>query len=146
MSSDSKGSGAAASSLSSTHHGIKIFTYPKIIFLWPTLVVSIICAIIMFATGNKVEDPTRKTVEPSASATSGQANNASPSDNNTSNRPARRFSSTQNVVGMVFLLVFFFNLLILAVDFPRFTILAVFMGIVALAFFLLWLNVYFDLL
>ena len=43
---------------------------------------------------------------------------------------------------MLFLSIFLVNILILSIDFPRFTILAVFLGIIALVFFLLWLNVF----
>ena len=95
---------------------IRIFTYPKIVFIFPTLVMAPICWIGM--TG-------------SATRRSGPAGGAPPW-NSCRGRPqdvrvlpnAPDFKSPQNVLALSFLIVFAFNLLIMAIDFPRFTVVA----------------------
>ncbi len=42
--------------------------------------------------------------------------------------------------------VFFLNLVIMSIDFPRFTIIGLILLAVALTFFLLWLNAWYDIL
>jgi hypothetical protein len=69
-----------------------------------------------------------------------------PADQNVQAARIRRFTSTQNILSMFFLAVFAFNMLIMAVDFPRFTVIAGLLGILMLAFFFLWLNAYYDLI
>ncbi|HEX8200174.1 MAG TPA: hypothetical protein VF590_06775, partial [Isosphaeraceae bacterium] len=64
----------------------------------------------------------------------------------TASPKVRRFSSWPNILGMLFLFVFAINVMIMAIDFPRFTIIAALLLILALTFFLLWLGVFFDLL
>ena len=59
---------------------------------------------------------------------------------------SRRFGSTQNFMAISFLVVFALNLVILSFDFPRFTVIALVTAFAALGFFVLWLNVYFELL
>jgi hypothetical protein len=49
-------------------------------------------------------------------------------------------------MGMIFLLVFAVNMLVMSIDFPRFTIIALVLLFVAVGFFVLWLNVYYDLI
>lgn len=120
-----------------THKGIKIFTYPKVIFLWPTLVAAILCAIVMLVIHNRTEDPYKGPAPPAAAAASAESSQAQ--------AQAKRFSSPQNIVAMLFLTIFFFNLLIMALDFPRFTIIIIILGIFALGFFLLWLSVYLNI-
>lgn len=128
---------------SATHKGIRIFTYPKIIFLVPTLIAALICGIGMGAIHNKTQDPARVLVDtkaPAADAPAGTAGaKAAPA-------VAGRFTSTQNILGMVFLAVFGLNLLVMSIDFPRFTVIALVLLFAALGFFVLWLNVYFDLI
>jgi len=134
---------------------MKIFTYPKIIFIWPTFITAIICAIGMTVIGDKTSDPRLE-------ARSEQVKKMETKDKTTttiitkdangrttevsSDRPVRRFSSAQNVFGLLFIVVFFFNLLIMAIDFPRFTIIALILLAAALTFFLLWLNVWFNVI
>ena len=55
-----------------------------------------------------------------------------------------RFKTPQNLLGVLFLGVFAFNLLIMAIDFPRFTIVAVVFLIGFVVFFILWIGAYFD--
>ncbi len=55
-----------------------------------------------------------------------------------------RFLSVPNLLALTFLGVYALNMLIMAVDFPRFTIVAVVLLAAAVVFFLLWLNVFVD--
>ncbi len=156
--------------------GMKIFSYPKIIFLIPTMFAAFFCGFVMWASGNVTQDPLKppalaipkeadqvtvrlwkkgdsmqdpakalrtvpieKTAE--AAKASLQTNQA-----DVSGKIVRRFSSVQNVLGMFFLTIFLLNLIVLSLDFPRFTVIALILLFAAFAFFLLWLNVYFELL
>ncbi len=126
------------------HKGMKIFTYPKIIFIWPTMVTAIVCWIGMIVIGNDTTDPTkphRGDAGVKSVATDKNADPAASSDD-----LPRRFSSAQNVLGVLFLTVFALNLLIMAIDFPRFTIIAMILLAVAVTFFLLWLSAHFNFL
>jgi hypothetical protein len=130
-------SSAQTQSLAKTHKGMKIFTYPKIIFIWPTLMMAIICGIGMIIIKDRTIDPTKpipgmtlkQVVEPTTEA-----------------ERVKRFSSSQNVLGVLFLLTFALNILVMAIDFPRFTVIVIILAIASIGFFLLWLNVYYDLL
>jgi hypothetical protein len=144
--------GGSAPPAAAVHHkGVRIFTYPKIIFILPTFFAAVFCGIAMLAFGDKTHDPTKP-----PPGTVAQANpKATPSANATkatssdgaANPPAiRRFSQPQNVLGMIFLIIFGLNLLVMAIDFPRFTIIALILLAAAVGFFILWLNVYFNLI
>ena len=129
------------------HLGVRIFTYPKIIFMLPTLVAAIICGIGMLIIQDNLRDPTKEHRQAQAAATQPAPRaEANPSDQVTQVPPPRRFSSTQNLLGVGFLLIFFLNLMVMAIDFPRFTIIALILAAAAVGFFVLWLNVYFNLL
>jgi hypothetical protein len=165
----------------SGHKGVKIFTYPKVIFLIPTLVASLVCGIGMTVINDQTRDPydlvpatatttTTRTTSPVATPPATKpADPAPPATATTTPAPAsktttttsptatpttrasrvpesRRFGSPQNVLAMVFLLVFGLNLLTMALDFPRFTVIALVLLCAAVGFFILWLNVYFELL
>ena len=144
--------------------GVKIFTYPKIIFIWPTLVISLICGIGMWLWGDDLHDPRG----PAAAGTAAPA--ASAADTAQAGAPAagkdkaagtaagkqatpktpsvliRRFSSWPNIFGILFLFVLTINVMVMAIDFPRFTIIAGILLFLAVTFFLLWLGVFYDLL
>jgi hypothetical protein len=159
------------------HKGVKIFTYPKVIFLIPTLVAALVCGIGMTVIRDQTRDPyellptasapatataaarpaeAKTTVETTKTADGGTTTTtttAQPSTaTTTTTTPARRtpiayrFSSPQNVLAILFLTVFALNLLTMALDFPRFTVIALVLLCAALGFFILWLNVYFELL
>ncbi len=133
------------------HKGMKIFTYPKIIFIWPTFAVAVICAVGMSVIGDRTTDPKREARQAQVKAEEAGAPKAPATvvdaKGNTVPAPTvRRFSSPQNVFGMLFVVVFFFNMLVMAIDFPRFTVIAIVLLAAALTFFLLWLNVWFDLI
>jgi hypothetical protein len=148
------------------HRGIKVFTYPKIIFIWPTFVAAVISAIIMASIHNDTTDPRREAAKAEAArgevakanaVKAGDAKAGAPGAEAgaegtakagaTPKRPlVRRFGSPQNVAGMLFLSVFLLNLIIMSVDFPRFTIIALFLGAAVLILGFLYLNVYFEIL
>jgi len=115
--------------------GIRIFTYPKVIFMFPTLIVAIICGVGMWVVQSR--NPAAADVGVSAAADPGV--NAAPA-------PAKheRFKKPENLFGILFLGVFAFNLLMMAIDFPRFTIIAGFLLAGFLIFFILWLGAAFD--
>jgi hypothetical protein len=55
-----------------------------------------------------------------------------------------RFLTPQNLLAMLFLGMLAFNLLVMALDFPRFTLVAVILGGLFGIFFLLWLGAFFG--
>ena len=59
MANDEKGGPNATPAF--PHHGVKIFTYPKSIFIWPTFLAAIISALIMAFSGDITEDPRNDT-------------------------------------------------------------------------------------
>jgi hypothetical protein len=125
------------------HKGIRIFTYPKIIFLVPTLIAALVCGIGMTIIHDETRDP--RAIAPAATRAEVEARKDA-AGATVETVAVRRFSSTQNILGLVFLMVFGLNLLIMSIDFPRFTVIALVLAIAALGFFILWLNVYFELL
>lgn len=155
MSTDAKSGGSAPPASAFPVQGVKIFTYPKIIFIWPTMVAAIIAAIIMASSGNQTEDPRKVTANEAVAARENGAA-AEPAVQNTKitdegqtsaeTRPPKRFLTAQNIAGMIFLVVLLMNLIIMSVDFPRFTIIALILGAAVVLLGFLYLNVYFDLL
>ena len=123
------------------NQGIRVFTYPKVIFMFPTLIVALICGLGMWIIGGTTADPSKAhTVQSGVAKDGTQATTVAPV-------MARheRFNTPQNLFGVLFLGVFAFNLLIMAIDFPRFTIVAVMLLAAFLIFFILWLGAAFDL-
>lgn len=120
MASDPKppAAAAAAPTRSPRDQGVRIFTYPKVIFMFPTLIAALICALGMWLTGNHTSSPDLDAYE--------------------------QFKSPSNLFGVLFLGVFAFNLMVMALDFPRFTIIAgVLFGLLGI-FFFLWVGTYFQ--
>jgi hypothetical protein len=141
---------AAGGPPTAMHQRVRIFTYPKIIFIWPTMIVAFICAIIMASTGDDTVDPrdprSQQHAQTEAAATQPPKDPLEKASAPPSRPQIRRFKSIQNVLGVTFLTVFILNLLVMSIDFPRFTVIALILLAAFLTFFLLWLNVYFDLL
>jgi hypothetical protein len=50
----------------------------------------------------------------------------------------------QNLLGILFLGILAFNLLVMGVDFPRFTVVAVLLVVLLVMFILMWIGAYFD--
>jgi hypothetical protein len=123
--------------------GIRIFTWPKVIFLYPTAIVSLICGIGM-SLNDHTHDPTKPL---SAAVPKGQlapGHESLPQQPATSLTKVERFTTPQNLLAMLFLGMFAFNLLVMALDFPRFTLVAVILGVLFGLFFILWLGSYFH--
>jgi hypothetical protein len=150
MSTDAKDKAIASSSL--PPRGIRIFTYPKTIFILPTMIAAIVSAIIMVANGNDTSDPKRLAREARQQVAAAGAANAAAAERPPAEpgaaapSPVRRFTRPQNIAGMIFLTVFLLNLVVMSIDFPRFTIIAVVLGAIAVIFLALYLNVYFNIL
>jgi hypothetical protein len=127
------------------HHGqgIRIFMWPKVIFLYPTAIVALICGLGMHIIHDRTHDPT-KSLKTAVSSkyldkTPGLTDEAATSDK------VERFRTPQNLLAMLFLAMFAFNLLVMALDFPRFSLVAVILAILLFLFFVLWLGAQFEL-
>jgi hypothetical protein len=116
--------------------GIRVFTYPKVIFMFPTLIVALICGMGMRVIGDNNEGQRKVVAE--AKVMAGETPKAPPAVGHD------RFKTPENLFGVLFLGVFAFNLLIMAIDFPRFTIIAVGLLIGFVVFFILWIGAAFD--
>jgi hypothetical protein len=84
--------------------------------------------------------------EQAATVQSGDATAASELSPVTTPPDPRRLRKPENLLGLMFLGVFLLNLLILAIDFPRFTIFALILLGTTILFFLLWLGVFVRIL
>jgi hypothetical protein len=131
--------------------GIRIFTFPKLIFIFPMLVTSLICGVGMSLIGDRTQDPLKRQAavkakagetHPDAKATAATAD-ASTGDGKVV-APHQRFNTPQNLLGVLFLGILAFNLLILGIDFPRFSVLAIFLLVLLATFILLWIGAYFN--
>jgi hypothetical protein len=147
MSTDAKPATTPPSSpaIKPREQGIKIFMWPKVIFLYPTAIVALICAAGMSIINDRTHDPTKPLI------TAVSHTKATDEVKGLSNEPATsldkvgRFKTPQNLLAMLFLGMLAFNLLVMALDFPRFTLVAWILGAFLILFFLLWLSAYFDL-
>ncbi len=146
--------------------GMKIFVWPKVIFLYPTAIVSLICFFGMWANHDRTHDPTRSLKEAiKAAADTDKTISEQPGDATgkvshfktphedvtiTSLAPADsahkvdRFKTPQNLLAMLFLGMLAFNLLVMALDFPRFTLVAWILAILLTLFIILWIGSYFE--
>jgi hypothetical protein len=151
MSIDPKPTAPAPSTAAQIKHrekGIRIFTWPKIIYIFPSAIVALICAIGMWSLSEKKYDPTlpypggatvAKTT-PVADATG-----TTPPQHASTMTKKERFTTPQNLLGVLFLSILAFNLLIMALDFPRFELVGVILLILFALFFILWLGLFFGL-
>jgi hypothetical protein len=122
MSTEAKPSPPTTPGLASQHRekGIRIFMWPKVIFLYPSALVALICWAGMMI----IQDRTEVSFDLDK---------------------LDRFMTPQNLLGMLFLGMLAFNLLVMALDFPRFTLVAVVLGAFFLLFFVLWIGAFFQL-
>lgn len=103
---------------------VVLFQYPKVVFMLPSLITSLICGIAMSILGIDLNIPDKAQA----------AGEFSP------------FLSGQNLVGVIFLTVLAINLIAMAVDFPRYSALALVFGGSTLALIFLIVNDRFDLI
>lgn len=157
MATDAKSPEGSSEASQHREHGVRIFTYPKIIFIFPTLITAVICWISMIFLLGRIDRPSggpqaaETQVQANADAKAGVAkvDQGLMKDGKalkTTGGTMQDFKSPQNIIGVLFLGVFTINLLILALDFPRFTIVAGLLLATTATFFLLWLGMFFDLL
>jgi hypothetical protein len=143
--------------------GIKIFMWPKVIYIFPSAIVALICAIGMWALPEKEYDPSRgPDGAPRAASEAGAANEPGapqatapqadvPAADGSTKAPGapitrrERFNTPQNLLGVLFLVVLGFNLVVMGLDFPRFELIGLILAILFAVFFVLWLGSYFDL-
>jgi len=125
-------------------HGIRIFTYPKVIFMFPTMIAALICGIGMAMNHDEISDPIKTgKFQVEAAGQPAQANQAAAQDPGVLLKH-RRFLTSQNLLGVLFLGILAFNLLIMAIDFPRFTVIAILLLVLLALFVLLWIGAYFN--
>ncbi len=140
--------------------GVKIFTYPKIIFIWPTLLVSFFCGFCMIVIDDRTQDPRNEhhrlmhasqSVPPLPASVNADAG-MSKADLEKPKTPdeaqsviVRRFNTTQNILAIIFLVTFLTNMIIMAIDFPRFTVFGILLGLITLTLAMLLLNEHFEL-
>jgi hypothetical protein len=122
--------------------GIRIFSYPKVIFLFPTLVVALICWVGMLTIGDS--NVTQRKAEAEVKAATGVAPSGRAVQVAEPATMHDRFKTPENLLGVLFLGVLAFNLLMMALDFPRFTIVAIIFLVGFGVFFVLWFGAYFD--
>ena len=156
MASDPKASPSAGSPTPVREKGVRIFTYPKIIFIFPTLIMALICWIGMYlipdvGTFNSAREKEKLVAKVKAEASAKAPATGLPEvagDDRLLPIKADpvRFKRKENLLGLLFLGVFLFNLLVLAIDFPRFTIFALLLLGTTILFFLLWLGMYVNVL
>lgn len=143
MSTDAKGPASVPPTLKNRDKGIRIFTWPKVIYIFPSAIVALICAIGMWSLKDKEYDPTHPTgVVAKAPATSAADGSAAVDATGMTKR--ERFTTPQNLLGVLFLTVLGFNLLVMALDFPRFELVGVILMVLFLLFFVLWLGAFFQ--
>ena len=124
-----------------------LVSYPKIVFLYPTVLTALFCSIFMWAMDDlpsegknpvAVADLNPRTALASVSSpTAGEANatnQTDPSDPSDSAAPAAGVTPTyHNICARIFLIVFTLNMVVIAFDFPRTTSLTWFFAIVAVS-------------
>jgi hypothetical protein len=114
---------------------IYLVSYPKIVYLYPSLLAALVCGAIVLFSGNQDFLGNGDTEKPAAEQ---PAENAA--DNAAADEPAVARNETAEMTTLVFLVIFGANLIVLSFDFPRTTSLtfffvgvAVFLGIWLLA-------------
>ncbi len=122
--------------------GIRIFMWPKVIYIFPSAIVALICSNGMWRLSDKSYDPS-KPVTVVTSPTEEGPPTATTVPGKVSQR--ERFTTPQNLLGVLFLTVLGFNLLVMALDFPRFELVGVILLTLFALFFVLWLGAFFSL-
>ncbi len=146
MSTDAKPSPSHSTPPPVKHHqtGMRIFTWPKVIFLYPTAIVALICWAGMWIIHDRTHDPTRPLQE------AVEMKHFKGDQKTFGDLPAptgdkvQRFYTPQNLLAMLFLAMFAFNLLVMALDFPRFALVAWILAILLALFFVLWISMFYE--
>jgi hypothetical protein len=137
MSADPKAPTTTGAPVAHREKGVKVFTYPKIVFILPTLVMSLICWIGMMAIHDDTIRPSKLAAATQSLEQKAEAEGRSPAQ-------TPDFSSPQNLLALTFLIVFALNVLVMTFDFPRFAVLAGVLIVTTVTFLLLWIGTRFD--
>ena len=122
--------------------GIRIFTWPKVIYIFPSAIVALICAIGMWSLKEKTYDPTKPGPVVTTTSPSSRDRHSDPGTDDASgngSRPLRTCWACSFWPSLAF------NLLVMALDFPRFELVGVILLILFALFFVLWLGAFFHL-
>ncbi len=147
MSTDAKSPepSTTAPAIRSGEKGIKIFMWPKVIYIFPSAIVALLCALAMWALPHKSYDPS---VGPDTLAVGVKAADPNVPATGAPDAPMtrrERFNTPQNLLGVLFLVILGFNLVVMGLDFPRFELIGIILAVLFGVFFTLWLGSYFDL-
>jgi hypothetical protein len=112
--------------------------------LYPTAIVALICGLGMSIIHDQTHDPTKPLKLAVNAGKLSPDHGALPDTAATNLTKVDRFGTPQNLLAMLFLAMFAFNLLVMALDFPRFTLVAWILGILFALFFILWIGSYFE--
>jgi hypothetical protein len=110
---------------------IFLVSYPKVIFLYPTMLAALIAGIYMAAA------PVLREEQPPAAVAAAEASTPAPGE--PAKIEADRGRTDVHIVGAAFLLVVALNLIVFAFEFPRTTSLTLFFGITAVVLAILLL-------
>jgi hypothetical protein len=106
MSTDAKPTTSGVSPASVAPHreqGIRIFMWPKVIFLYPTAIVSLICAVGMTIISDRTHDPTKPLIEAISPRHLAADDLAKASKEPATNlTKVERFTTPQNMLAMLF--------------------------------------------
>ena len=118
--------------------------WPKVIYIFPSAIVALICSVGMFSLQNKSYDPTK--TEPGVVVTeNGTPESVAAVQDKTAHMTKQeRFRTPQNLLGVLFLTVLAFNLIVMSLDFPRFELVGVILAVLFTLFFVLWVGAYFE--
>lgn len=114
---------------------IYLVSFPKIIFLYPSLIAAMVCGILLLTVGNSQEVPDKKAAavaESDAADTEGNTETAAKAP------PVSKHNEVAEIATLVFLMIFAANIVVISFDFPRTTSLTFFFVGVA-AFMGVWL-------
>ena len=156
MSTDAKSPQSPPSAVSRAgEKGIRIFMWPKVIYIFPSALVALLCAMGMYWLPNKTYDasvppqPVIVDAPKSGPAVSVTADPNAPAPVQTEpGKPMtrrERFNTPQNLLGILFLVVLAFNLVVMGLDFPRFELIGIILAVLFGTIFILWLGSYFQL-
>jgi hypothetical protein len=129
-----------------THHekGMRIFIWPKVIFLYPTAIVALICAFGMWLINDTTQDPTKPIKTAISPKHLKPGHESLPNEAATDLTHVDRFRTPQNLLAVLFVSMFAFNLLVMALDFPRFALVAWILAVLFFLFFVLWIAAHFH--
>ncbi len=138
------GSAMSADEAKSHPTHIYLVSFPKIIFLYPSLIAAIVCGILLLSVGNTQEISDKKAAAAATESETADAETSTETAEET--KPVSKHNEVAEIATLVFLMIFAANIVVISFDFPRTTSLTFFFVGVA-AFMGVWLlsNQYPDL-